>query len=76
MHLQYPIKSLRFARSRVPGHSACLKSMSRTITMQGLTLAAIIATEKRTLMLDSTLNHDKVTGARNLGQGHRVIVCA
>ena len=37
--------------------------------MQGLTLTAISATEKRTLKLDSTLNHNKVTGARNLGQG-------
>ena len=44
--------------------------------MQRLTLAVITAAEKRTLMLDSTLNHDKVTGARNLGQGHRVIVRA
>ena len=39
--------------SRAPGHSACLKSMSRTMTMEGLTLAAITAAEKRTLMLDS-----------------------
>ena len=42
------------SRSRAPGHSACLKSISRTITRQGLTLAAITTTEKRTLMLDST----------------------
>ena len=34
------------------------------------------AAEKRTLMLDSTLNHDKITEAQNLGQGHRVIVPA
>ena len=27
--------------SRAPGHGACLKDKSRTITMQGLTLAAI-----------------------------------
>ena len=33
---------------------ACLKSMSRTITMQGLTLTAITASEIYTLMLDST----------------------
>ena len=31
--------------------------------MQGLTLAAITATEKHTLTLDSTQNHDKVHGA-------------
>ena len=41
------------SRSTAPGQSACLKSMLRTITMQGLTLAAITAAEKRTLMLDS-----------------------
>ena len=40
------------SRSRALGHSACLKSMSRTITMQGLTLAAITTSEKHTLMLD------------------------
>ena len=34
------------SRSRSPGHSGCLKSISRTITMQGLTLAAITVTEK------------------------------
>ena len=40
------------SRSRVSRLSACLKSMSRTITMQGLTLIAITASEKYTLMLD------------------------
>ena len=44
--------------------------------MQGKKLAAITATDKRSLMLDSTQNHDKVTRARNLGQGHRYIVPA
>ena len=42
--------------SRAKGHSSCLNSMlrmSRTITMQGLTLAAITASEKRTSMVDS-----------------------
>ena len=43
--------------------------MGITITMQGWTLTAITATEKCTLMLEST-NHDKVTEAWNLGQGH------
>ena len=42
------------SRSRTLGHNACLKSMSRTITVQGLTLAAIIAAENGTLLLDST----------------------
>ena len=32
--------------SRAPGHSVCLKSMLMTVTMQGLTLEAIIAAEK------------------------------
>ena len=32
------------------------------------TLAAITASAKRILLLDSMLNHDKVTGVRNLGQ--------
>ena len=36
-------------RSRVPGHGACLKSMSRTITMQLFILHAITAAEKSTL---------------------------
>ena len=42
------------SRSRASGHSACLMSMSRIITMQGLALAAISASEKHTLKLDST----------------------
>ena len=43
-------------RSRTLGHDACLKSMSRTIT--------IIAAMKYTLILilDSTKNIDKVDG--------------
>ena len=42
----------------------CLKSMSQTITMQGLTLAAITAIEKCTLMLELMKTYDKVTGAK------------
>ena len=41
-------------RSREPGHSACLKGMLWATTMQGLTLTAIIAAEKQTLMLGLT----------------------
>ena len=37
-------------RSRASDHSACLKGILRTITMEGLTLAAIIAAEKQTLL--------------------------
>ena len=40
-------------RSRALGRSASLKSMLRTITMPGVTLASITTSEKRTLMLDS-----------------------
>ena len=36
-------------RSRSAGQGACLKGMSRTITMQGFTLTAINDTEKRNL---------------------------
>ena len=35
-------------RLRAPGHSVCLKGMFKTITKQGLILAAIIAAEKQT----------------------------
>ena len=41
-------------RSRAPAHGAWLKSVSRTITMQGFILPAITAAEKCTLYLDST----------------------
>ena len=40
--------------SRSPGHSVCLKGMLRTIIMQGLTLTAVMAAEKQTLMLGLT----------------------
>ena len=36
-------------RSRSAGQGACLKGMSRTITMQGFTLTAITDTEKTEL---------------------------
>ena len=36
------------SRSRVLGLSACLKSISRTMTVQSLTLAAITVSEKLT----------------------------
>ena len=41
-------------RSRVPGHGACLYSMSRKITMQGLMILTIMGTEKDTLVFYST----------------------
>ena len=42
--------------------------------MQGLTRAAVAAAENGTLMLNSTLNRDKVTRVRYPSQGHWVLV--
>ena len=39
-------------RSKEPGHSVSLKDILRTITIQGLTLATVIAAEKQILMLN------------------------
>ena len=36
------------------GHGACVKGKSKTNTMQGFILTAITATEKCTLVVDST----------------------
>ena len=36
------------SRSRTLGHSVCMKSISRTTTMQSLTLTAITVSEKST----------------------------
>ena len=50
-------------KSRASGQGVCLKRMSRTI--QGFTLTTITATEKYTLVLDSTqldVNFHKVDG--------------
>ena len=44
--------------------------------MQVLTLAAITASEKHILMLDSMYNQNKGILARSRGQGHRVKVHA
>ena len=41
-------------RSSAPGQGACLKGVSRTITMQGFIFTATTAAEKWTLFLDST----------------------
>ena len=45
-------------RSRAPGRGACLKGMSRTITMQAFTLTAMTDAEK--LNFDMKIN--KVNG--------------
>ena len=50
-------------RIRVMGHGACLKIMSRTVTMQGFLILAIIGNEKDTLVFYLTQNYDKVNGA-------------
>ena len=63
------------SRSRAPGHSVCLKNMLRTITMQGLTLAAITASQKHTLMLDNVKSWQNHSSTKSRSR-HRVIVCA
>ena len=40
-------------RSMAPGHGACSKSMSKTITMHGYALTVITDADKHTLGLDS-----------------------
>ena len=45
------------------GHGACLKIMSRTVTMKGFLIPAIIGKEKDTLVFYLTQNDDKVNGA-------------
>ena len=63
-------------RSRVQGHGACLLSMSRKMTMQGIMILAIKGTEKDILIFYLTWYSDKVNGAWNVGQGCRVMVHA
>ena len=46
-----------------PVHDVCLKSVSRTITMQAFIPTATIVAEKCTLFLDLTQKFDKVSGA-------------
>ena len=50
-------------RSGEPVHDVCLKSVSRTITMQAFIPTATTVAEKCTLFLDSTQKFDKVSGA-------------
>ena len=50
-------------RSRSAGQGACLKGMSRTITMQGFMLAAITDAEKSKLRLKNfDVKNNKVNG--------------
>ena len=46
-----------------PVHDVCLKSVSRTITMQAFIPTATTVAEKCTLFLDMTQKFDKVSGA-------------
>ena len=46
-------------RSRAPGQGACLKCMSRTLTMQGFTFPAITDAEKTKLDLKITKLMDR-----------------
>ena len=48
---------------KVMGHKSCMKSMSRTITIQGFILTAITAAVKCTLVSRLEVNFDKVIGA-------------
>ena len=50
-------------RPRVPGHGACLESISRTVTMQDFMIQAVIGTEKDALVCLTTRNSDEVNGA-------------
>ena len=63
-------------RSRALGQGACLKGMSRTITMQGFTLMAITDAEKTKLRSNFEVKICKVNGSQNIGQGHWVKVLA
>ena len=46
------VKDNYYARSMATGQGACLKRMSRTITMQGFIFAAIIIAEKTKLQCE------------------------
>ena len=69
LDVKFPSQWSRKCRSR--GHGVCLKSVSRTITMQGFILTAITAAEKCTFIL-----FRQSIGAGNVGQGLRVMVHA
>ena len=57
-------------RSRALGQGACLKDLSRTITMQGFTLIAIIGAEKTLLRRKNFLSQWTMKyRSRSSGQG-------
>ena len=55
------------SRSKAPGHSACLKTIFRTITMQGLTLTVITALEKGLLSKFMTKSLERDIEAKSTG---------
>ena len=59
-------------RSRSPGQGICRVSTLRKCTLQGLMVVGLIAKE----ILNFDAKCVKVTGAQNIGQGHRVKVPA
>ena len=67
MTTQNVSKSLE-RKIRSPGQGTCLVSTSRRSTMQGLVVVGLIV-EK---IWNIDVNCVKVTGARNIGQGHQV----
>ena len=59
-------------RSRSPGQGICRISTSRRSTMHGLVAVGLIVDEIPNVDVKCV----KVTGARNIGQGHRIKVPA
>ena len=59
-------------RSRSPGQGICQVSTLRRSTLQGLMVVGLIVEE----ISNVDVKYVKVTGAQNIGQGHRVKVPA
>ena len=59
-------------RSRSPGQGICQVSTLRRSTLQGLMVVGLIVEE----ISNVDTKYVKVTGAQNIGQGHRVKVHA
>ena len=59
-------------RSRSPGQGICQVSTLRRSTLQGLMVVGLIVEE----ISNVDVKYVKVTGAQNIGQGHRIRVPA
>ena len=59
-------------RSRSPGQGICKVSTLRRSTLQGLMVVGLVVEE----ISNVDAKYIKVTGAQNIGQGHRVKVYA